>query len=107
MTAVDYLVVVVFGWPAALLGVFLVAVGLGTRRAGLVLAGGISALGFCAYIAMNPTPARWLGLAAIAGNLLSALALRRRRPAIAAIAALPYLVLIVHMARIVILVDGT
>jgi hypothetical protein len=80
---------IVFGWPAATIGGFLLVFGIIRQKAWLCVAGAILAAGFCTYMALNPPPARWIGLFALAGNFVCAVAVRRRAIKLAAFSLTP------------------
>ncbi|MFN7941617.1 MAG: hypothetical protein U0X73_08440 [Thermoanaerobaculia bacterium] len=84
--------ILVFGWPSAIAGFVLLAVGSAARKSWLSGLGAAVSTGFCFYLAMNPAPAGVLGLLAIGGNACAVLAAHRRRSLLAAICLIPFLV---------------
>lgn len=86
------LVIIVFGWPSALVGVAILAAGVASRKPWLTAVGALAASGFCLFVASYPPPARWLGLAAFVANWLAVVAISRRAVAWASTAVVPHIV---------------
>jgi hypothetical protein len=82
---------IVFGWPSLIVGSILVVVGVALRRAAITAAGALIAVGFLAYLAMNPYPTRLFGLLALTANAAAALAVWRRRTVLAWLSLIPLL----------------
>jgi hypothetical protein len=80
---------IVFGWPSLIVGSILVVVGVALRRAAITAAGALIAVGFLAYLAMNPSPTRLFGLLTLAGNALAVLAVWRQKTVLAWLSLLP------------------
>jgi len=97
----QYWPAIVFGWPAATIGGFLLVFGIIRQKAWLCVAGAILAAGFCMYVALNPPPARWIGLFALAGHLLCAFAVRRRATKLAAVSLTPFVTMFFVLAFLV------
>lgn len=93
---------IVLGWPSALGGAVFIFWGLASRKAWVSITGALPALGFCAYVRMNPAPFRWFGILAVIGNFLSAVAVRRGAIHLGAAAALPFFILVAYVASAVI-----
>src|SRR5262245_27428790 len=93
--------IVVFGWPSAILGIALLVLGIVWRHPWVSAAGALASAGFCSYVALNPFPARLFGLAALACNILSVVAVRREATWPAAVLLLPFLLIIVWLAHAV------
>lgn len=93
-----YWPLVVFGWPAVILGAGLLIAGVAGSRAWLSIAGAVLVSGFSAYMALMPGMVRWLGLAALVGAWASVTAVRKRLTWPAALALLPLHLLLVVVA---------
>ena len=94
----QYWPLIVFGWPSVLVGLILQLAGIVRRNTLLAFSGAVISLGFCAYIVFSPPPFRWFGLVAMVGNFLSAVAVMKRRSGSAAIALVPFFVLVIYLA---------
>lgn len=94
----QWIAIILLGWPAAIAGSVLIASGILRHSARMTLAGAILAAGFILYIAINPPPFRQMGLVALVGNFLCAYAVKRRTMGTAVFFALPFLVLEVYLA---------
>jgi hypothetical protein len=94
----QYWPMVVFGWPGAIVGGALLVAGVVLRRTGFSITGVLVSAGFCAYVTMNPAPLRWLGLPAIVGNLLSAVAVQKKAHMLAAVSMTPFFALAIWLA---------
>jgi hypothetical protein len=88
----------VFGWPSAVLGGILLITGIARRKTKLCVIGAAVSAGFCLYISLNPAPFRWLGLLAVSGNFLSAVAVRKQSYALAAVSIIPFLLVVAFLA---------
>lgn len=93
-----YWPMVVFGWPAVILGAGLLIFGVARSRARLSLAGAVLVSGFSAYMAMMPGMVRWLGVAALVGAWASVAAVRNRLTWPAALALVPLHLLLLAVA---------
>lgn len=94
----QYWPMIIFGWPSAILGGILLLVGIFRRNAMLSIAGAVVAAGFCLYISLNPAPFRWLGLVAVTGNFMSAIAVRRNATVLATLSIIPFFLVAVYLA---------
>lgn len=90
--------VIVFGWGSGIAGAVLLLAGAVTGRRGLGVAGVVVSAGLCGYLAMNPPPARWLGLFAFLTTCLSAAATWRKARPLAIVLALPLFALLAWLA---------
>lgn len=94
----QWIAIILFGWPAAIAGTVLIAAGIWRQKARMALVGAFLAAGFCLYVAINPAPFRQVGLVALVSNFLSAYAVRRRTTETAVVFALPFLALELYLA---------
>ncbi len=85
-------VIIVFGWPSAVVGAAVLVAGVVSRKRWLTALGALAASGFCLFVASYPPPARWLGLAAFAANWLAVLAVSRQAVAWAGVALVPHII---------------
>lgn len=95
------MVLIVFGWPSAVVGLFLLIWGGLSGRFLLSVAGLVASLGFCVYVTMQPAPVGWFGLAALVTNGASTAAVRRHSRTLATLCVLPFLSLAVYVAFLV------
>jgi len=89
---------IVFGWPSALIGGVLLALGVSFRRAWLAAAGALVSAGFCIYVGLNPLPFRVLGPGVLLANVLAAVVLRKEGRLVATVLLLPYSLLLIYFA---------
>ena len=89
---------IVFGWPSVIIGLTVQFPGILRRSARLAFFGALLSLGFCFYIMLSPPPFRWFGFLAASGNFVSAVAVVKRRPLLAATALLPFAMLAAGVA---------
>ena len=94
----QYWLMVVFGWPSAVLGGVLLIAGVLRQNTKLSIVGALVSTGFCIYVSLNPAPFRWLGLLAVSGNFLSAFAVRKHSYALAAISVIPFFLVALYLA---------
>lgn len=89
---------IVFGWPSALGGGALLALGVSFRRAWLAAAGALLSAGFCVYVGLNPFPFRILGPGVLLANVLAAITLRKEGRFLATVLLFPYGLLLMYFA---------
>lgn len=92
---------VVYGWPSALSGLALLALGPVLRRAWLSAIGAVLSAGFCAYMLMSPPPVRWLGAIALIGNFSSVAAVHQKKHAVAYLLLVPFFLQVARTAYLV------
>lgn len=95
----DYLIILVFGWPAAILGAALLAGGIVFGRPALSVAGALATTGFCTYLMLTPTSLKWWVAVAVLCNYGSAVFVWRRSLRWAALLLLPYIWITVVVAN--------
>jgi hypothetical protein len=102
MHPLQHLAVIVFGWPAALASLLLVAVGLAARKFRLVIVGVIVGTPFLLYFALTPR-FRYVAALILLLNYASAVAAHREKVVVASVLYAPYvifLMLVPRMARV-------
>ena len=88
---------VFLGWPSAFGGAVFLFLGIIFKRPSVAALGAVLSAGFCLYLAMNPLPFRLLGLLALACNIASVFAIRRRNRLVALGLLLPFLLVSTYL----------
>ncbi len=92
---------ILLGWPSALGGAALLLAGIARRSSWLAALGAGVSAGFCYYLSLHPLPFGLLGLLAAGGNILSVVAVHRKRQAAALALLAPFLLVTAYLALVV------
>jgi len=96
------ILIILLGWPSAIIGILFIGAGIYLKNQKFRIAGAIISMGFCLYASMYPPPVRWMGLASIAGNWISAMWKWNYSKLTQSLALLPMGVLIMVLGYVVI-----
>ena len=88
---------VVFGWPSALGGLSLLALGIAFRQPWISALGALFSVGLCVYVSMNPLPFRIIGPLVLASNVASAVVLKKKGRLAAGVLLLPFSLFLAYM----------